>query len=280
MTEPASFIEVDDSPEALLAAFCEREWCDGLPVVPPTEERVRAMLGEALAERSLGAMPPLWRQATLEKLAVNAVMAGCEPAYFPVVVAAVEAMLEPAFNLYGVQATTHPVAPLLIVHGPIARELGVHAGSGCFGPGFRANATIGRAIRLILMNLGGAWPGRYDMATQGSPAKFTYCIAEREDASPWGPLRAGESAVTVFGGEAPHNVNDHVSTGAAGGPAPRAGTGGAPGAEGRRCLSPKPPPRLPRPPHAGTNRGAGVPPPPRERPPFQTPPRARPPPQP
>jgi len=216
MTEPASFIEVDDSPEALLAAFCEREWCDGLPIVPPTEERVRAMLGEAPADRSLGAMPPLWRQATLEKLAVNAVMAGCEPAYFPVVVAAVEAMLEPPFNLYGVQATTHPVAPLLIVHGPIARELGVHAGSGCFGPGFRANATIGRAIRLILMNVGGAWPGRHDMATQGSPAKFAYCVAEREDASPWGPLHAGANVVTVFGGEAPHNVNDHVSTTAAG----------------------------------------------------------------
>src|SRR2546430_806574 len=216
MTEPASFIEVDDSPEALLAAFCEREWCDGLPIVPPTEERVRAMRGEAPRDGSPGRMPALWGQAPLEKLAVNAVMAGCEPAYFPVVVAAVEAMLEPAFNLYGVQATTHPVAPLLIVHGPIARELGVHAGSGCFGPGFRANATIGRAIRLILMNLGGAWPGRYDMATQGSPAKFTYCIAEREDASPWGPLYAGESTVTVFGGEGPHNVNDHVSTSAAG----------------------------------------------------------------
>ena len=205
-----------DSPEALLAAFCEREWCDGLPIVPPTEERVRAMLGEAPADRSLGAMPPLWRQATLEKLAVNAVMAGCEPAYFPVVVAAVEAMLEPSFNLYGVQATTHPVAPLLIVHGPVAGQLGVHAGSGCFGPGFRPNATIGRAIRLILMNVGGAWPGRHDMATQGSPAKFTYCIAEREEASPWGPLHAGASVVTVFGGEAPHNVNDHVSTTAAG----------------------------------------------------------------
>jgi len=215
VSDPASPVTVSDTPEALLALFCEREWCDGLPVVPPTEERVRAMLGKAPADRGLGAMPPLWRQATLEKLAVNAVMAGCEPASFPVVVAAVEAMLEPSFNLYGVQATTHPVAPLLIVHGPIARQLGVHAGSGCFGPGFRSNATIGRAIRLILMNVGGAWPGRHDMATQGSPAKFTYCIAEREDASPWGPLR-GESAVTVFGGEAPHNVNDHVSTTAAG----------------------------------------------------------------
>jgi len=212
LTDP---VTIDDTPEAVLAAFCEREWCDGLPIVPPTEERVHAMLGQAPGDRALGAMPPLWRQATLEKLAVNAVMAGCEPAHFPLIVAAVKAMLEPSFNLYGVQATTHPVAPLVIVHGPLATRLGVHAGSGCFGPGFRANATIGRAIRLILLNVGGAWPGRHDMATQGSPAKFSYCIAERVDASPWGPLHA-DDAVTVFGGEPPHNVNDHVSTTASG----------------------------------------------------------------
>src|SRR3989442_7066495 len=126
-------------------------------------------------------MPLLWRQATLEKLAVNAVMAGCEPAYFPVVVAAVEAMLEPPFNLYGVQATTHPVAPLVIVHGPVAGRLGVHAGSGRFRPGFRANATIGRAIRLILMNVGGGWPARHDMATSPSPADIAASKAERVD---------------------------------------------------------------------------------------------------
>jgi hypothetical protein len=214
-TSPETAITVDDSPEALLAAFCDRQWCDGLPIVPPTEERVRAMLGGASGDRSLGAMPPLWRLVTLEKLAVNAVMAGCEPAAFPLIVAAVEAMLDPSFNLYGVQATTHSVAPLLIVHGPIAAELGVHSGSGCFGPGFRGNATIGRAIRLILLNVGGAWPGRHDMATQGSPAKFSYCIAERADASPWGALHE-DNVVTVFGGEPPHNVNDHVSTTAAG----------------------------------------------------------------
>jgi hypothetical protein len=208
-------IEVDDSPEAVYRAFVEREWCDGLPVVPPTEDRVRTMLGDADGGRSLGAMPPLWREATLEKLAINAVMAGCTPAMFPVVVAAVEAMLDPTFNLYGVQATTHPVAPLLIVNGPYGREIGLHSGSGCFGPGFRANATIGRAIRLILLNVGGAWPGRHDMATQGSPAKFSYCVAENETASPWEPLCEGNT-VTVFGGEGPHNVNDHVSTTAAG----------------------------------------------------------------
>jgi hypothetical protein len=208
-------VEVDDDPEALLAEFCRRNWCDGLPIVPPTEDRVRRMLDGRDGGRSLGAMAPLWRQATLDTLAANAVMAGCEPAYFPVVIAAVEAMLDPAFNLYGVQATTHPVAPLVIVHGPHAAAIGVHGGSGCFGPGFRANATIGRAIRLILMNVGGAWPGRHDMATQGSPAKFSYCLREHVEVSPWEPFRSDDS-VTVFGGEGPHNVNDHVSTTAAG----------------------------------------------------------------
>lgn len=215
MSIVARSIEVEDAPEAVLDAFVAREWCDGLPIVPPTEDRVGAMLGGADPLRSLGAMPPLWRTATLEALAVNAVMAGCRPEYFPLIVAAVEAMLDPAFNLYGVQATTHPVAPLVIVNGPYARRIGLHSGSGCFGPGFRANATIGRAIRLILMNVGGAWPGRHDMATQGSPAKFSYCIAENEEASPWGPLQEGDT-VTVFGGEGPHNVNDHASTTAGG----------------------------------------------------------------
>jgi len=208
-------IEVDDAPEAVLEAFVTREWCDGLPIVPPTADRVRAMLGDAEPERALGAMPPLWRTATLEAVAVNAVMAGCRPEYFPVIVAAVDAMLDPDFNLYGVQATTHPVAPLAIVNGAYGRRIGLHSGSGCFGPGFRANATIGRALRLILMNVGGAWPGRHDMATQGSPAKFSYCIAENEEASPWGPLQDGDT-VTVYGGEGPHNVNDHASTTASG----------------------------------------------------------------
>ncbi|MGH7323211.1 MAG: hypothetical protein ACREKB_09615 [Candidatus Rokuibacteriota bacterium] len=215
MPEPARFLDVDDSPDALLEAFVERGWCDGLPIVPPTEERVRVMLAGADPARSLGPMPPLWRETRLETLGVNAVMAGCRPEYFPVVVAAVEAMLDPEFNLYGVQATTHPVAPLVVVNGGYGREIGLNGGSGCFGPGFRANATIGRALRLILMNVGGGWPGRHDMATQGSPAKFSYCIAENEAASPWGPLVEGDT-VTVFGGEAPHNVNDHVSTTASG----------------------------------------------------------------
>jgi hypothetical protein len=214
-TTDLATIDVPNDPISILEEFTSRNWADGLPIVAPTEERVKLMLGGRDGVKSLGMMPPLWRQVTLEKLAVNAVMAGCESRAFPIIVAAVEAMLDRAFNLYGVQATTHPVAPLLIVNGPYGRELGLHGGSGCFGPGFRANATIGRAIRLILLNVGGAWPGRYDMATQGSPAKFSYCIAENEAASPWGPMAGGDT-VTVYGGEPPHNVNDHVSTTASG----------------------------------------------------------------
>ena len=217
-------IEVDDSHEAVFALFCERQWCDGLPIVPPTAPRVEAMLEGVNGDpaESLGPIPPLWREATLEKLAVNAVMAGCLPEYFPVIIGGVEAMLDPAFNLFGVQATTHPVAPLLIVNGPYAKKIGMNAEAGLFGPGSRANATIGRAIRLILLNVGGAWPGRYDMATQGNPTKYSFAIAEREAANPWGPLHAElgyapeQSVVTVFGGEGPHNVNDHVSTTATG----------------------------------------------------------------
>jgi hypothetical protein len=174
------------------------------------------LAGAALrGDETLGEIPGRNTVVVADKVAINAVMAGCRPDYFPIVVAAIEAMLDSDFNLYGVQATTHPVAPLLVVNGPYARQIELHGGSGCFGPGFRANATIGRAVRLILMNVGGAWPGRHDMATQGSPAKFAYCIAEHEAASPWDPLRDGNT-VTVFGGEAPHNVNDHVSTRAAG----------------------------------------------------------------
>ncbi len=215
-------LEVDE--DAVYDEFVRRGWCDGLPFVSPTPERVGAMVATGAMDpaRSFGLMPPLWRECTVEKIAVNAVMAGCLPEYFPVVLAAVQAMLDPAFNLYGVQATTHPVAPLLILNGPAAATIGMHAGSGCFGPGFRPNATIGRAIRLVLMNVGGGWPGRHDMATQGSPAKFSFAIAEAEAASPWAPLHvsrgfaAQQSVVTMFGGEAPHNVNDHVGTTAAG----------------------------------------------------------------
>ena len=219
----SELIELDDSLEAVQAHFLERGWTDGLPIVPPTPERVRAMLAGIDAEPDhAGRQAPaaLGRGHDREDRDQRR-LAGCRPGALPVLVAALEAMLDPAFNLYGVQATTHPVAPLLIVNGPGAARLGMHAGAGVFGPGSAANATLGRAVRLCLLNLGGGRPGAGDMATQGSPAKYTYAIAEREDASPWGPLHvslgfaADQTVVTVFGGEAPHNVNDHVSQRAA-----------------------------------------------------------------
>ena len=192
---------------------------DGLPVVPPTRERVEAMLEftDLEPDESLGIMPPGYNEARVDLLAINAVMAGCQPEYFPVIIAAVQAMLQKEFNLFGCQATTHVVAPLVIVNGPIAQELCIAGGVGCFGPGFKANATIGRALRLILMNVGGAYPGLTDKATFGSPAKFTYVIAENERESPYAPLHvergypADVSTVTVIGCEAPHNINDHGS---------------------------------------------------------------------
>jgi hypothetical protein len=208
----------------LQQAFVDRGWSDGLPCVPPTEPRVAAMQRHAgmPPDHVLGAVPPRMGAATLEKIAANAVMAGCRPEHLPIVLAAVDAMLAPAFNLYGLQTTTHCVAPLLVVNGPLAGALKVHAGNNLFGPGPWANGVIGRAIRLVLLNLGGGKPGDIDKATMGHPGKYTFCIAENEAVSPWPGLRADRgfgaevSTVTVIGGEAPHNINDHESTTARG----------------------------------------------------------------
>ncbi|MGB1879994.1 MAG: hypothetical protein ACPHTD_04695 [Gammaproteobacteria bacterium] len=205
--------------ETLDDEFCARGWSDGLPVVAPTRERVTAMLRycDRDPQLELGTMPPRHGIVTPEILAVNAVMAGCRPAYFPLLLTAVEAMLEPAFNLFAVQATTHPCAPCVIINGPLARELEVNARYGAFGPGWRANATIGRAIRLALLNIGGAAPGVLDRSTQGQPAKFAFCVAENEAESPWTPLHVERgfapetSTVTVTAAEGPHNLNDHIS---------------------------------------------------------------------
>ena len=212
-------VKVRDTPEAMARLLEARGWGDGLPVVPPTPERVARMVeGAGLApDAEIGLMPPRQGIITIEVLAVNAVMAGCLPAYMPVLVAAVRAVLEPEFSLHAIQATTHPVAPLIIVNGPIVEEIGLNAEYGCFAPGNRANATIGRAMRLALLNVGGASPGVLDRATQGSPAKYAFCIAENEEASPWEPLHVErgfapeESVVTLVGCEGPHNINDHVS---------------------------------------------------------------------
>jgi len=217
-------ISLSDSLEAVNDWFYDQGWTDGLPIVPPTTERVEKMLAwtDRDLQDELGPVPPKYGIATTEKLAINAVMAGCLPEYFPVIITAIEALLEAKFNLYGVQSTTHPCAPLLILNGPIARELGVNARYNAFGQGWRPNATIGRAIRLVLLNVGGGIPGVLDRATQGQPSKYSYCIAENENENPWEPLHvergfaSDESTVTVCGAEGPHNINDHVSTAAPG----------------------------------------------------------------
>ncbi|MGI8549763.1 MAG: hypothetical protein ACR2PL_03040 [Dehalococcoidia bacterium] len=215
----ARTLEIEDSPEEVNALFYERGWSDGLPILPPTREAVAAMLGfsDRAEDEVIAILPPRQGEATMERIAINAVMAGCIPSYLPVLIAAVQAVADPAFNLDAIQATTHPVAPLLIINGPIARELSINSGYNAFGQGFRANATIGRALRLILMNIGGGLPGSGDRATQGSPAKFSYCIAENERENPWEPYSVERgfdrsiSTVTAIGCEGPHNIQDHYS---------------------------------------------------------------------
>ena len=178
--------DYDEASEYLL----RQGMTDGLPVVPPTEDRVLRMIeGSGLpGDHSVGKVPPALGDATIEKIAVSAVMAGCLPEYMPVLVAAVEAMLEEKFDLHGIQTTTNPVTVGLIVNGPIRRRLGINCESGCLGPGWRANATIGRAVRLVMVNLGGAVAPDVDKATQGFPGKFSLCFGENEEESPWTPL--------------------------------------------------------------------------------------------
>jgi hypothetical protein len=192
---------------------------DGLPVIPPSRARVERMLAASARARDhlVGEVAPNYGRATVEKIAINAVMAGCRPEYFPVVLAAVEAACDPSFNLHGVSTSTHFSSPLIVVHGPIRTQIGLNCSFGVFGPGHRANATIGRALRLVMINVGGVRPGETSMSTFGHPGRYTYCIGEHEEVSPWPPYHAGrgltaaDSAVTVFAGEAPHGISDHAS---------------------------------------------------------------------
>ncbi len=215
-TLQAERMSVEDSYEAFTAFAEDQGWGDGLPLVPPTPERVRAMLKycDRDPQETLGAVAPQWGESTYEKVAINAVMAGCSPAHFTVVCAAVAAVVDPIFNLYGIQATTNPVAPLIIVNGPVAKELSFNSRGNALGQGWRANATVGRALRLVLLNIGGGKPQTLDQATQGFPGKYTFCAAENEEESPWEPLHVergcqrDESAVTVMGTQAFHNIID------------------------------------------------------------------------
>ena len=209
-----------DIPDDALAAidFCyEQGWTDGLPVIPPEASRVEAMLAfeGRPPETVLANHPATGLELTIHSAAANSVMAGCLPEYFPVIVAAFEAMQETPFNFHGSTASTGGSAPLLIVSGPAVDELGMNAGVNLFGPGNRANATIGRAVRLILLNVFKMTPGIADKSTQGNPGKYSFCIAERADRNPWPALHEelgfgpDISSVTVFAGAGFCNVENH-----------------------------------------------------------------------
>jgi hypothetical protein len=214
----AARVEAPDDLEAINRLYREKRWSDGLPVIPPTVERVERMLGGTPRDRGavVARVAPGFGAATVERIAINAVLAGCDPQALPVLIAATEAVVAPEFNLQGIQATTNPVAVWLIINGPAAKTLGVNATFNCLGQGAWANATIGRALRLVLQNIGGALPGEMDRATQGQPGKYSFCCAENEEASPWEPLHVergfarGASTVTVVGAEGNLNMNTHT----------------------------------------------------------------------
>lgn len=212
---PRDHIAFSNAVEAM-EYFEQQGWTDGLPVIPPTPDRVDAMLAAASisAEEIIGIIPERKLTVTADKLAINAVMAGCRPEYMPVVLTAIRALLHPRFQFHGPTASTGGTAILTIVSGPIAKQIGMNSGTNLFGPGHRANATIGRAIRLILMNVCG---GReFDRSTLGHPGKFTYCIAEKEIEN-WTPFHVERgfdphaSVVTVMAAEAPNQVNNHTA---------------------------------------------------------------------
>ena len=189
--------------------FYRKGWTDGLPVIPPTPDLIQRMVERCGRDPQevLGPVPPRMGLATVETVAANAVMAGCRPDYFPVVLAVVEAALDARFNLNGLQATTHPAGPLVIISGPVVKDLDINFGTSAFGPGFRSNATIGRALRLVMMVLGGGYPETGDKSVLGSPGKYIYCIGESPDA-PWGPLHGdfgvdSPSGVTLIGCDSP-----------------------------------------------------------------------------
>ena len=199
--------------------FLEKSWCDGFPVVTPTEARVARMLKGTSRDPAelVGHIPPMMEPATVRTVAIHAAMAGCKPTYMPVVLGGIELMLREEFNLNGVQGTMHGVAPLMIVNGPYAREIGIHGGNGCFGPGFRANASIGRAIRLMLMNLGGGIAGAGSATVFGTPLRYTACLNENIELSPWEPLSVsrgyapGDNVITCAMVESPRLCYDDAS---------------------------------------------------------------------
>ena len=211
-------VELADLEDDVEAAYA-RGWTDGLPVVPPTEARVLRMLAGTTRDPAdvVAVVPPDLVPCSVEKVAINAVLAGCLPEYLPVVLAAVKAACTDAFNAHGLLATTYFSSPVAIVNGPITRAIGMNSGINALGQGNRANATIGRALQLVVRNVGGGRPGEVDRATLGNPGKYTFCFAEAEDGSPFDPLHVsrgaapGSSAVTLFAGAGVSPVVDQLS---------------------------------------------------------------------
>ena len=207
---------LEEDAEAAFEDAYGKGWTDGLPIIPPTAARVERMMAtvQQAPDTVVATLPPRNGAVTVERIAANAVMAGCRPDYLPVVVAAVEAIAQPEFNLYGINSTTSPVTPMLIVNGPVRHMIDLNGSYGFFGPGWRANATIGRAIRLAQLNIGGSIPGSVSKSTMAQPGRYSMCMAEYEERSPWPPLHvemghpAEESTVTVTAATSTVSVSD------------------------------------------------------------------------
>jgi hypothetical protein len=209
MTHAQVQLTGDSAAKLMLEAYehaYEQGWTDGLPIIPATPEAVEVFVAASGrdADEVIAILPPRKGRASVEVIAINAIMAGCKPEYMPVLIAAVEGVTDPSYPLELMQVTTNPMTPFLLVNGPVRRTLDINYGTGCLGPGWRANATIGRALRLVLINAGGAWPGVYSKTSFGSPLRYSYICGENEEENPWTPFHVDrgygreESTVTAF----------------------------------------------------------------------------------
>jgi hypothetical protein len=210
-------IDLVDDLEVINDYYYANQWGDGLPIIPPTQNRIDKMLGSLLQQKNqvIANLPPGYGDATIELIAVNAVLAGCNPSDLPILIAATEAITDPKFNLSAIQPSTNPVAIWVVVSGAIVNENRFNMGINCLGEGNRANATIGRAMRLILRNLGGALPGEMDRSTHGQPGRYTFCCMENMQQTPWESFHqargfnAAQTSVTVVAIEGTMNMNSH-----------------------------------------------------------------------
>ena len=213
-TRSSERIDGSDDMFELFNDMCAKGFTDGLPVIPPKENYVRDMIAsiDLPPHEEIAVIPPEGGIATIEKIAINMVMAGCLPKYFPAVIATIKAISEPQFNLLGIQTTTNPVSPMIVINGPYRRQVDLECGRGCMGNGFRANATIGRAVKLVLRNIGGCIPGDVSKSIHGMPGRYSFCFGELEEESPWEAFHVEmgyhpeESTVSVFGAQGTQNI--------------------------------------------------------------------------